>query len=325
MLMIPIAAGRIRKTAAAASLLMLLVSCGGAFAEQPKILLVSPKGTFQIEMPPDEAKEPSENEEENATEWIVSTRDPRKRAPIPRANAQPVYDFSFSPDEKWFAVNVHYGSRMAGFRMYHVKEGPKLERALDEELGWKWLDHNKVDAMSAADMMRHTAWSFDSSRLLLRIPMGGEAIATGAPTANFFFYYNVRSQRFEMTDYLRNLNANASSILKSGKPARLITEAQAAEPIDAPPPPASSHTRYEAADSKLNEVYGKLMRKLKPDDQTLLRDDQRKWIKLRDAGANAFSSGRKKSLQPAYGQLYLAEATEQRVRDLEVWLERTGD
>ena len=134
-----------------------------AFAEPPRVLLTSPQGTYRVEQPTGEDIPTSQSELENVAEFIVKVSNPERRAPIPRADAQPLYDFAFSPDERWFAVNVHYGSKMAGFRLYELKEGPKLERVLEEESAWKWLDDNKFVGLSAADMMLafaplHAGW-----------------------------------------------------------------------------------------------------------------------------------------------------------------------
>jgi uncharacterized protein YecT (DUF1311 family) len=305
---------------------MLFAPGVGAFANPPRILLTSPMGTYRIEEPASEDIPRSENELESVTEFIVNVSNPEQRAPIPRANAQPVYDFAFSPDEKWFAVNVHYGSKLAGFRLYELKEGPKLERVLEEEPAWNWLDDSKLNGLSAADMMRHGGWSSDSSRLLLRTPIGGEAIAKGKPTANYFLYYNIRSRRFELSEYLRNVNRNTIRILRSKNPEQPIYEAEA-EPMDPIPSIEINRARYEAADEKLNKVYASLIERLKEkaEEQTELRERQRNWIKVRDLGAEAFSAVRPKANRSAYRQHYLAEATESRAQTLEGYLSRLNE
>lgn len=306
--------------------LILLGLHAGAFAEPPRVLLTSPKGTYRIERPVIEDAPRSENEEDNATEFIVKVSDPGQRAPIPQANAQPVGDFRFSPDEKWFATNVHYGSRMAGFRLYKLKEGPKIERVLNEEPGWKWLEANMPDRLSAADMLRQGGWSSDSSRLLLFTPIGGEVIKRENPTANYFFYYNLRTERFELTQYLRNVNQNAIAILRSKNPERPIHEAEA-EPMDGVPPIEENRARYKTADEKLNKAYALLMEKLgeKPEELKELRDRQRNWIKMRDQGSEAFAAVRPKAERAAYREHYLAEATTGRADALEEYLQRLAE
>lgn len=293
-------------------------------ADSPKALTTSPKGTYRIERE-NVSGEETPTDASGDREWVVSTRDATKRALLPKKNGDQLYDLMFSPDEKWIAANVHYGSKMAGFRLFRNKDGVQFEFALDEEPARKWLDNSQEDIPIMADMYRHAGWSFDSARLLLRSPIGGEEIKRGTPTAECFYYHNTRSGKTETTNYLRDLNRDAVRILRSEKPDRLITRAQAAEPVDEPPAVESSRARYEASDAQLNKVYTKLMEKVKPDDKTFLRNWQREWIKLRDAGAEAFAAAQPKTKRPSYQQLYLADATESRVRDLEDWMQRFAE
>lgn len=308
------------------SMLTLMASNMSVCADSPKVLATSPQGTFRIEQL-DNSEEKIPTDASGNVEWVVNVSDPKKRLILPKKDGDLLYDLSFSPDEQWIAANVHYGSRMAGFRLYRHKDGAKFEQVLNEEPAWAWLDHNKAYAKSAADMMRHLAWSFDSSRLLLHTPVGGEAIAKGTPTSDYYLYYNLRSRRFEITEYLRNVNRNTMRILQSDKPDQLIVEAMVAEPMDALPALEKLKDHYETGDARLNEVYANLMQKLKskPDDQGVLRSQQREWIKLRDAGADTFSVNRPKSERPKFRQYFLTYATDARVHDLEEWLSRVSE
>lgn len=290
-------------------------------ADSQKVLTTSHNGTYRIERE-NVSGEETPTDASGDREWVVSTRDPAKRALLPKRNGDQLNDLIFSPDEKWIAANVHYGSKMAGFRLFRNKDGVQFELVLDEEPAREWLEKSQEDIPMIADMYRHAGWSFDSARLLLRSPIGGEEIERGTPTAEYFYYHNTRTGKTETTNYLRDLNRNAVRILRSDKPERLITSAQAAEPVDEPPSVASSRARYEASDAQLNKVYAKLMKKVKPEDETFVRNWQREWIKLRDAGAEAFAAAQPKAKRPSYQQLYLADATESRVRELQEWMQQ---
>lgn len=281
-------------------------------AEPPKVLPTSPKGTYRIER--------VAVENEPATEFIVKVSDPEQRTPIPQTEPPTVYDFSFSPDEKWFAVNVHHGGWNGEFRLYQLKQGPKIEQVLDAKPAWKWLGGDKLDALFADAVMAHDGWSCDSSRLFLRTPIGGDR----KPRVYYSFYYNLRTRRFELTDYLRNVNRNAMRILKSTSPERPIYWAEP-EPMDPVASLDSNRARYEAAEERLNKVYVELIEKVKKKPllghlETDLGEEQRQWMTMREPGAEAFAAVRPKAQRPAYRMHYLAEATESRVQDLEKYL-----
>ena len=80
---------------------------------------------------------------------------------------------------------------------------------------------------------------------------------------------------------------------------------------------------YEEADKKLNQVYRQLKPKLDASQQKRLVTAQRAWIKFRDTSCTfegAFAEGG--TLQPVLETGCLADVTEQRVKDLERYLER---
>lgn len=79
---------------------------------------------------------------------------------------------------------------------------------------------------------------------------------------------------------------------------------------------------YEKADKKLNQVYRQLKPKLGTSQQKKLVDAQRAWIQFRDktcAFSGAFAEGG--TLEPVLRTSCLADVTEQRVKDLERYLE----
>lgn len=79
---------------------------------------------------------------------------------------------------------------------------------------------------------------------------------------------------------------------------------------------------YEKADKKLNQVYRQLKPKLNRSQQKKLVDAQRAWIQFRDkscAFEGAFAEGG--TLEPVLKTSCLTNVTEQRVKDLEGYLE----
>jgi uncharacterized protein YecT (DUF1311 family) len=313
---IPFSAGLFFRITNAAAIAILLSLRMAALAEAPKVLLTSPKGTYRIEQLPSANGPASENEEVYATEFIVKVSDPAQRAPIPQTEPPTVSDFTFSPDEKWFAVNVYQGGWNAGFRLYQLKPDTKLEQVTDAKAAWDWLKQDKLDDLFADAILTQRGWSFDSSRLLLQTPIGGDR----KPRVHYSFYFNLRSRRFETTEYLRSVNRHAMRILKSTNSDRPIYGAEA-EPMDEPPSIESNRARYEAAEAKLNKIYDQLMKRLNPEVQSALRDEQRDWLLRRAPGAQAFAALRPKPKRPIFHQHYLAETTESRVRQLEAYLE----
>lgn len=83
---------------------------------------------------------------------------------------------------------------------------------------------------------------------------------------------------------------------------------------------------YEKADNKLNQVYGQLKPRLGASQQKILINAQRAWIQFRDescAFEGAFAEGG--TLEPVLKMNCLADVTEQRVKDLERYLETVNN
>ena len=79
---------------------------------------------------------------------------------------------------------------------------------------------------------------------------------------------------------------------------------------------------YEKADRKLNQVYRQLKPRLGNSQQNRLINAQRAWIQFRDKSCKFegdFAEGG--TLQPVLEMNCLADVTEQRVKDLERYLE----
>ena len=138
-------------------------------------------------------------------------------------------------------------------------------------------------------MVRFGGWSDDSGRLLLIIRGGEER----RETVGRYLYYNTRTSHFELTPYLRKINAASA---KSHE----MNVLACAEPVDPLPDEATLKQRYSAVDNKLNQSYHKLIAEAENEGKETvaeLRRSQGEWLKARDAGLKvyeaAFSPGEK--------------------------------
>jgi len=249
---------------------------------KPQVLKTSPSGKFRV----------VENGEEF---WIVTAADENQRTKMHSAELVIPEEFRFSPDEKWLYVELHHGSCMSGADLYRKSNskaaGPNevgpfqpIEPALEygawaEALKQRLFTENFADEGLCA-MVRFGGWSDDSGRLLLII-RGGES---RRETVGRYLYYNTRTSGFELTPYLRKVNAASA---KSHE----IDVLACAEPVDPLPDEATLKQRYAAVDKKLNENYQKMIVKAEKEEKetvATLRRFQRQWLKARDAGLKIY-------------------------------------
>jgi uncharacterized protein YecT (DUF1311 family) len=249
---------------------------------KPQLLKTSPSGKFRV----------VENGEEF---WIVTAADENQRTKMHSAELVIPEEFRFSPDEKWLYVELHHGSCMSGADLYRKSNSkaagrnevgplqpiePSLEDgAWAEALKQRLFTRNFADEGLCA-MVRFGGWSDDSGRLLL-IVRGGES---RRETVGRYLYYNTRTSGFELTPYLRKVNAASA---KSHE----IDVLACAEPVDPLPDEATLKQRYAAVDKKLNENYQKMIAKAEKEEKETvanLRRFQREWLKARDAGLKIY-------------------------------------
>jgi hypothetical protein len=127
----------------------------------------------------------------------------------------------------------------------------------------------------------------------------------------------------ELTDYLRWLNKDVWKRWKNfgEEGAPIFPEAASAEPLGELPPEAELKKRYQDEDGRLNKTYNEVLSKIDKEQQTSLREDQRRWIKTRDTGAKLYKeSGDKSTAQRRYWQ-YMLDSTEARIRDVQRYSE----
>ena len=223
---------------------------------KPQVLKTSPSGTFRV----------VQNGEEF---WIVTAADEKQRTKMHSAELVIPEEFRFSPDEKWLYVELHHGSCMSGADLYRRSDGkaagpddvgpfqpikPPLEDgAWAEALKQRLFSKNFADEGACA-MVRFGGWSDDSGRLLLMIRGGEERRETGGR----YLYYNTRIGGFELTPYLRKVNAASA---KSHE----INVLACPEPVGPLPDDATLKQQYAAVDKKLNENYQKKIAKAEKD------------------------------------------------------------
>ena len=249
---------------------------------KPQVLKTSPSGTFRV----------VQNGEEF---WILTAADENQRTKMHSAELVIPEEFRFSPDEKWLYVELHHGSCMSGADLYRRSGGkaagpndvgpfqpiePSLEDgAWAEALKQRLFTKNFADEGLCA-MVRFGGWSDDSGRLLLIIRGGEER----RETVGRYLYYNTRIGGFELTPYLRKVNAASA---KSHE----INVLACAEPVGPLPDEATLKQQYARVDKKLNENYQKMVAKAEKEETESvagLRQSQREWLKARDAGLQIY-------------------------------------
>jgi uncharacterized protein YecT (DUF1311 family) len=249
---------------------------------RPQVLKTSPSGTFRV----------VQNGEEF---WIVTAADEKQRTKMHSAELVIPEEFRFSPDEKWLYVELHHGSCMSGADLYRRSDskaaGPNdvgpfqpIEPSLEdgaraEAVKQRLFTENLADEGLCA-MVRFGGWSDDSGRLLLII-RGGE---TRRETVGRYLYYNTRTNGFELTPYLRKVNAASAKSHETNVLA-------CAEPIDQLPDEATLKQQYAAVDKKLNENYQKMIAEAEKEEKETvagLRRSRREWLKARDVGLKIY-------------------------------------
>jgi len=248
----------------------------GNTEEQKEVLYTSPSGGLRIERNGEKV-------------WVISTKNPDQRAELPPLEGISPFDDEFhaSPNEEWIfgtrkmAHGFSNGDLFHHVDPQHVEIAPTQEDQSFNDRVWPYcvkqsaLKANYSAEEDGADtgLTDFVAWSFDSSRLLVQL-RGGDRHKT---LHSCYVYFNTRTNRFEMTDYLRKLNKSKSAV------------AACAEPTDPLPGEAELKVRLDALDQQLNKMYGEVLAHA-GEGVPLLREGQHKWIKHRDEGARLYVS-----------------------------------
>ena len=248
----------------------------GNTEEQKEVLYTSPSGGLRIERNGEKV-------------WVISTKNPDQRAELPPLEGISPFDDEFhaSPNEEWIfgtrkmAHGFSNGDLFHHVDPQHVEIAPTQEDQSFNDRVWPYcvkqsaLKANYSAEEDGADtgLTDFVAWSFDSSRLLVQL-RGGDRHKT---LHSCYVYFNTRTNRFEMTDYLRKLNKSKSAV------------AACAEPTDPLPGEAELKVRLDALDQQLNKMYGEVLAHA-GEGVPLVREGQHKWIKHRDEGARLYVS-----------------------------------
>jgi hypothetical protein len=246
--------------------LSLLLFCGG-LSRDLLVAQTSPKGTFKIETVETHAEDPTADPYPYEQQYVVSTADPKVREPLgePRS-AQPA-DYFISPDERWIFATIHLGSRMADGELFKRGEGLKFQQAnkLRPFAAQAWRFFAKEEGLNPdavhsergdAGMIEFRGWSPDSGRLLVDLRAGDFRDKRERRVDEWYVYFNTKTGKFELTNYLRRLNKGAwDRYANLSGYSGLVPEVMA-EPLGELPLETASKTRYEAAQRRIKESCG---------------------------------------------------------------------
>ena len=296
---------------------------------QTESVTTSPHGTFRIER-----QGKRDDKGSGATTfWVRPAADPNRRVRLDETLDDPNdWHFFISPDEQWICTTVHEHSQLQSLRLYRRKAGLQFELVAtdnEEEEDNQWhFDKNDRDGSKGDVESDETgrvynyfiAWSSDSARLLVERRSQLEAKRDGRYLwRRHYFYFNLRQGKLEHTPYVLTLNR---AFRRYDSEQKKDVVPAFAEPLDALPPERELQQRYEAAEQRLNKAYPPFLERA--DDENEKQDRrhyQELWLKARESGADAFAMMGSKPERPRRKLLYLADTTENRVRDLEAYLE----
>ena len=283
--------------------------------EKPEIVCTSPKGTFRIE-----TVFPQANDLER--QYVVSTADPKVREPLgEERDAQPAQYF-ISPDERWIFATYHLHSHAESGKLFKRGEGLKFQEiaAADSDEAWKFFakKEGELDEQDF-EIIDFVAWSPDSNRLLVDL-RGGSRETSGIYL--WYAYFNTKTGKFELTDYLQKLNKGARDRWKNFQPERTFAsfpEAASAEPLTELPSEAELKKSYEESDRRLNKTYQQIFSEIDKEERESLRQDERDWLKTRERGAKFYAeSGSKSTARRRYWQ-HMLDSTQGQLRHLETY------
>ncbi len=249
---------------------------------EPEVLYTSLSGALRIER----IDEGSKDGEPATSVWVVWTKDPTQRAKIPKESSEAILDddeFNGSPNDEWILGTRHAGSGLRDGTLYHCL-GPlsielaKTGKPFNEAV---WSNSVKLGTLKRDfcnegfyAITSFVCWSVDSNRILMQLSGGEEK----RDLESGLLYFNTRTNKFEVTDYLRRINKS--------KPHPLVC----AEPVDPLPAAAELKARYEKLDQQLNATYVAVLAKTQKEYVSDVREAQRRWIKRRDEGVKIYVS-----------------------------------
>jgi len=294
--------------------------------ENSEVFYHSPGGSYDVDfMEVNGANHP----------FVVSTKNRAERALLPEAVAEwdvteVTLRFHASPDEKWILNTEswrHHG--IQGQELYQLKSGVTFEPF--KEKGWfaatvcayaiehgGFRDTDFKEQRGTDFYENHLeadfhGWSFDSSRLLIRVY--GDANYREDKPQPFYAYFNTSTKSFEQTSYLRKWNSIVAN--SDSNSARQVL---CSEPVEPLPPEEKLKARLHALESKLKAIYTERLTTRKEGVADELREEQQAWLKARDEGVKIYLAFATKGEMERRRLQFLADVTAARIEDFQpVW------
>ncbi len=287
-------------------------SAAGKAEEKPEIVCTSPKGTFKIETVQTHAEDRTADPYPYEQQYVVSTGDLKVREALgERRSAQPA-EYFISPDERWIFATYHLGSRTEDGELFKRGEGLNFQQANKSQpfaaRVWRFFakqERLKPDAVHSergdAGMIEFRGWSPDSGRLLVDLRAGDFRGERERRVDEGYVYFNTKTAKFELTNYLRRLNSGAWDRYVNFSGFSGLVPEVIAEPLGELPPEAESKNRYEAAERRVKEYE---------EQHKSSRGAQGGLVDTREMGAKFYAeSGPKSTAGRRYWQ-YMADNTE---------------
>ncbi len=311
--------------------LLLVVFCWACWSGGVLLAQTSPKETFKIESL---TKENGPDSGETTSDFVVAASAPSVRELLNEHPRENPTTYFISPDENWIFATIHFGSGMGGGQLFKRQEGLKFQSTEKnfEESVWHFFDQNEhVDEDDRqTSIIDFVAWSPDSGRLLIDLRGGGFGGERSRGIYEWYVYFNTKTGKFELTEYLSRLNKDAWERWKNFSAFPIFPAAASAETLGELPPEAESKKRYEAADRRVKKLFQELIdveekqlqqsihdeqtsqtqREIYQEQLKSSRDGQRAWIKTREIGAKMYADSGNESTAPRRYWQHMADSTE---------------
>ena len=267
---------------------------------ESEVIYKSPKGTYKIQ-----------TSRHHETVWIVSLKNQSDYKVLPEGTRIGM-EAAASPGENWLFYAGELYRRGDGLNFIPFK-------------GAHWFQKNAVAyAAKRFHFSRHDIgassgqWSCDSWRLLIEISRAEE---------ERYAYFNVRTNAFEETPYLRMVNATLTHVTGAARFERYPSAAPGgggpekhmvfAEPLDSLPPETELRSRFEALDSRVNDLHKKFLDSRPAAAVDIVRGTQQKWSSSRAQAIKLYLPFAPKGDEERYRLEFLCDLTAEEVSQLE--------
>ena len=261
----------------------------------------SPRGNFYVEELEVPTKDDEGRPDTDLEVWIVSTKDPALREPLPGFHEKAfthLNSVSISPDENWMLVGQHHGSHMNSTYLFHREAGLKFEDVFPDasfnEEAWKFfckvenVPKGKIDRTDDfPEQAGFLDWSDDSARLLFDLHGGLTEKDTYYRLADYknpgvsgwVAYFNTKIRKFELTDRLRKNDNRARKrwreIGNEGEESGFVPPS--AESIGHEGPDAPVAERLKKYETELAAITNRCESQLERADRAEFEQKQTQW------------------------------------------------